>query len=61
VLIDLSPLVLADQEYAYSWFFIDQLQAFEIWLKFSVDKHSPPQQLPVVLQVLLSQVFHFIL
>lgn len=55
VLVDvhfLSP----EPEYAYSWFFIEQLQAFEVWLKFGVDKTKPPEQLPVVLQVLLSQV-----
>ncbi|KAL3088765.1 hypothetical protein niasHT_027908 [Heterodera trifolii] len=53
LLIDLSLSAHAN-EYAYSWFFVEQLQAFEVWLKFGVDKCEPPQQLPVVLQVLLS-------
>uniref|UniRef100_A0A915CZ32 Raptor N-terminal CASPase-like domain-containing protein n=1 Tax=Ditylenchus dipsaci TaxID=166011 RepID=A0A915CZ32_9BILA len=56
VLIELPVLGLADTEYAYSRFFIEQLQAFEVWLKFGNDKCKPPQQLPVLLQVLLSQV-----
>lgn len=47
---------IVDIEYAYSRFFIEQLQAFEVWLKFGIDKKNPPQQLPVLLQVLLSQV-----
>lgn len=59
MLIELSLNALTESEYAYSWFFIEQLQAFEVWLKFSVDKQEPPQQLPVVLQVLLSQVFKY--
>lgn len=59
VLIELPATVfnIVDIEYAYSRFFIEQLQAFEVWLKFGIDKTSPPQQLPVLLQVLLSQVF----
>jgi regulator-associated protein of mTOR len=55
VLIDIN-LLATEGEYAYSHFFIEQLQAFEVWLKFGADKSAPPQQLPVVLQVLLSQV-----
>uniref|UniRef100_A0A183C0Q3 Raptor_N domain-containing protein n=1 Tax=Globodera pallida TaxID=36090 RepID=A0A183C0Q3_GLOPA len=54
LLIDLSLSALTNSEYTYSWFFVEQLQAFEVWLKFGVDKREPPQQLPVVLQVLLS-------
>jgi regulator-associated protein of mTOR len=48
--------MILDLDYNYSWFFIEQLQAFEVWLKFAADKNESPQQLPVVLQVLLSQV-----
>lgn len=36
-------------------FFNDQLSAFEMWLEFGTVTSSPPPQLPVVLQVLLSQ------
>jgi hypothetical protein len=36
-------------------FFNDQLSAFEMWLEFGTANSSPPPQLPVVLQVLLSQ------
>eukprot|EP00339_Tiarina_fusa_P008681 CAMPEP_0117002690 /NCGR_PEP_ID=MMETSP0472-20121206/4270_1 /TAXON_ID=693140 ORGANISM="Tiarina fusus, Strain LIS" /NCGR_SAMPLE_ID=MMETSP0472 /ASSEMBLY_ACC=CAM_ASM_000603 /LENGTH=870 /DNA_ID=CAMNT_0004703111 /DNA_START=1121 /DNA_END=3733 /DNA_ORIENTATION=- len=37
-------------------FFGDQLTAFEIWLEFAAQKDkTPPEQLPIVLQVLLSK------
>lgn len=36
-------------------FFNDQLSAFEMWLEFGTAASPPPPQLPVVLQVLLSQ------
>lgn len=42
--------------YVHSTFFAEQLTAFEIWLEQgSVAKRQQPEQLPVVLQVLLSQ------
>ena len=43
--------------YRNSTFFTDQLTAFEVWLMFGSSKQSSPEQLPIVLQVLLSQ-FH---
>eukprot|EP00842_Homolaphlyctis_polyrhiza_P000215 jgi/Hompol1/1194/HPOL_002662-RA len=43
-------------EYQYSTFFTEQLSAFEIWLRKGGISRKPPQQLPIVLQVLLSQV-----
>lgn len=39
-----------------SRFFAEQLTAFEVWLQFGSASKPPPQQLPMVLQVLLSQV-----
>jgi regulator-associated protein of mTOR len=43
-------------EYQHSTFFTEQLTAFEVYLsQGAVDRH-PPDQLPIVLQVLLSQV-----
>ena len=38
-------------------FFSDQLTAFEIWLEFASQKkeRQPPEQLPIILQVLLSK------
>lgn len=43
--------------YQHSTFFEQQLTAFEIWLKYSgPSTKEPPEQLPIVLQVLLSQV-----
>lgn len=43
--------------YQNSTFFEQQLTAFEIWLKYAGSSTKiPPEQLPIVLQVLLSQV-----
>lgn len=43
--------------YQYTTFFEQQLTAFDIWLKYAgPSTKEPPQQLPIVLQVLLSQV-----
>lgn len=38
-------------EYQYSPFFTEQLTAFEVWLQFGNENKSPPEQLPIVLQV----------
>lgn len=37
-------------------FFEEQLTAFQVWLDFGSEHRQPPEQLPIVLQVLLSQV-----
>ncbi|KAJ9056134.1 Target of rapamycin complex 1 subunit kog1, variant 2 [Entomophthora muscae] len=42
-------------EYKNSPFFANQLTAFEIWLSQGSVKQTVPEQLPIVLQVLLSQ------
>jgi regulator-associated protein of mTOR len=50
------PDVLAGKkQYANSPFFEEQLTAFQVWLEGSPDPQNPPEQLPIVLQVLLSQ------
>jgi regulator-associated protein of mTOR len=36
-------------------FFTEQIEIFDVWLRYNVNSHRPPEQLPVVLQVLLSQ------
>ena len=36
-------------------FFENQMAAFEVWLDLPAHRRSPPEQLPIVLQVLLSQ------
>ena len=41
--------------YKASTFFEEQLTAFEVWLRFGNQQRPPPEQLPIVLQVLLSQ------
>ncbi|CDK28584.1 unnamed protein product [Kuraishia capsulata CBS 1993] len=41
--------------YQHSSFFEQHLTAFEIWLQYGSSTKEPPEQLPVVLQVLLSQ------
>jgi len=43
-------------EFQPSPFFSEQLTAFEIWLQHGSRNKRPPEQLPIVLQVLLSQV-----
>jgi regulator-associated protein of mTOR len=45
----------AAAEFAPSPFFTEQLTAFEVWLERGSAKKPPPEQLPIVLQVLLSQ------
>lgn len=47
---------LSDASFTPSRFFAEQLTAFEVWLEFGSSAKPPPQQLPMVLQVLLSQV-----
>ena len=42
-------------EFIPSPFFTDQLTAFEVWLEYGNEHDAPPEQLPIVLQVLLSQ------
>ncbi|KAL4881006.1 raptor N-terminal caspase like domain-containing protein [Aspergillus karnatakaensis] len=42
-------------EYQHSTFFAEQLTAFEVYLSSGPTEKNPPDQLPIVLQVLLSQ------
>ena len=52
-----STTIQALSNYQHSTFFEQQLTAFEIWLKYAGSSTKiPPEQLPIVLQVLLSQV-----
>ncbi|XP_024514847.1 regulatory-associated protein of TOR 2 [Selaginella moellendorffii] len=46
-------------EFQPSPFFTDQLTAFEVWLEHGSASKRPPEQLPIVLQVLLSQSHRF--
>lgn len=48
-------LVLQPQQ-QFTGFFEQNLTAFELWLKYVSNVRNPPEQLPIVLQVLLSQV-----
>ncbi|XP_052071445.1 regulatory-associated protein of mTOR-like isoform X2 [Mytilus californianus] len=52
------PALLEDENatFQHSPFFTDQLTAFQVWLSYGSEHRSPPEQLPIVLQVLLSQV-----
>lgn len=45
-----------NEKYQNSPFFEEQLTAFEVWLERGEENRDPPEQLPIVLQVLLSQV-----
>ncbi|XP_076922188.1 regulatory-associated protein of TOR 1-like [Bidens hawaiensis] len=51
------PALLEDPnaEFQPSPFFTEQLKAFEVWLTHGSEHKKPPEQLPIVLQVLLSQ------
>lgn len=57
-LLQLPELLASDgtKEYQPSPFFSEQLTAFELWLEHGSAEKKPPEQLPIVLQVLLSQV-----
>ena len=46
----------AEAAWERSTFYTEQLTAFQVWLQFGTALKPPPIQLPVVLQVLLSQV-----
>eukprot|EP00268_Persea_americana_P021851 TRINITY_DN2174_c0_g1_i2.p1 TRINITY_DN2174_c0_g1~~TRINITY_DN2174_c0_g1_i2.p1 ORF type:complete len:661 (-),score=114.75 TRINITY_DN2174_c0_g1_i2:3073-5055(-) len=46
-------------EFQPSPFFTEQLIAFEVWLDHGSEHKKPPEQLPIVLQVLLSQSHRF--
>ncbi|KAL6905760.1 hypothetical protein ACP4OV_003361 [Aristida adscensionis] len=46
-------------EFQPSPFFTEQLTAFEVWLDHGSEDKKPPEQLPIVLQVLLSQSHRF--
>ncbi|KAG9159223.1 hypothetical protein Leryth_023150 [Lithospermum erythrorhizon] len=46
-------------EFQPSPFFTEQLTAFEVWLDHGSEDKKPPEQLPIVLQVLLSQCHRF--
>lgn len=43
------------ERFDHAPFFEDQLTAFEVWLTLASKNRCPPEQLPVVLQVLLGQ------
>ena len=55
------PTLLSDPgaDFQPSPFFSEQLTAFELWLQHGSRDKKPPEQLPIVLQVLLSQVGHY--
>ncbi|XP_071509091.1 regulatory-associated protein of mTOR-like [Diadema antillarum] len=50
------PALSEGKEYKHSPFFAEQLTAFQVWLGMGSERREPPEQLPIVLQVLLSQV-----
>lgn len=53
VMSDVFPVAVFFQ---HSPFFTEQLTAFQVWLAMGEEYRDPPEQLPIVLQVLLSQV-----
>ncbi|KAH7387516.1 hypothetical protein KP509_16G026500 [Ceratopteris richardii] len=59
VLAQLPGLLKEPAEFKPSLFFTEQLRAFEVWLEHGSERKKPPEQLPIVLQVLLSQSHRF--
>nr|QWX95787.1 RPTOR-like protein [Strongyloides stercoralis] len=56
ILVKLTPVEKnSEYEYQFSTFFMEQMTAFEVWLRYNDSENFEPQQLPVLLQVLLSQ------
>merc|ERR1712178_292971 len=45
--------------FRHSSFFTEQLTAFEVWLEYASEEKRPPEQLPIILQILLSQMHRF--
>jgi regulator-associated protein of mTOR len=52
----IPALLEGSAPYQSSPFFTEQLTAFQVWLALGSNDRQPPEQLPIVLQVLLSQV-----
>ncbi|XP_043280905.1 regulatory-associated protein of mTOR isoform X2 [Venturia canescens] len=55
-LAQLPTILDSEDQFVHSPFFEEQLTAFEVWLTLGSKNRNPPEQLPIVLQVLLSQV-----
>ncbi|XP_066593709.1 regulatory-associated protein of mTOR isoform X1 [Prorops nasuta] len=55
-LAQLPAILENDDQFVHSPFFEEQLTAFQVWLTLGSKNRNPPEQLPIVLQVLLSQV-----
>ncbi|KAJ9585619.1 hypothetical protein L9F63_002589, partial [Diploptera punctata] len=55
-LAQLPTILESEDQFVHSPFFEEQLTAFQVWLTLGSEQRNPPEQLPIVLQVLLSQV-----
>ncbi|XP_067006454.1 regulatory-associated protein of mTOR isoform X2 [Anabrus simplex] len=55
-LAQLPAILDSEDQFVHSPFFEEQLTAFQVWLALGSEQRNPPEQLPIVLQVLLSQV-----
>ncbi|XP_014234805.1 regulatory-associated protein of mTOR [Trichogramma pretiosum] len=55
-LAQLPNILESEDRFVHSPFFEEQLTAFQVWLTLGSKSRNPPEQLPIVLQVLLSQV-----
>jgi regulator-associated protein of mTOR len=55
-LAQLPTILESEDRFVHSPFFEEQLTAFQVWLTLGSRTRNPPEQLPIVLQVLLSQV-----
>ncbi|XP_018566383.1 regulatory-associated protein of mTOR isoform X2 [Anoplophora glabripennis] len=52
----LPKMLKNEEQFQHLPFFEEQLTAFQVWLELGSEERNPPEQLPIVLQVLLSQI-----
>jgi regulatory associated protein of mTOR len=57
----LPDILNTELPFEHSNFFEEQLTAFEVWLELGSSSRSPPEQLPVVLQVRAESELHEII
>lgn len=58
-LLQLPNIIEKKEQFQNLPFFEEQLTAFQVWLERGNEERNPPEQLPIVLQVLLSQVYNY--
>jgi regulator-associated protein of mTOR len=57
-LAQLPAILETEDQFIHSPFFEEQLTAFQVWLTLGSEQRSPPEQLPIVLQVYHSEIWN---